>query len=277
VVASALYGCPLLALLGACAAPVAAPAVGPGTAAPSTSTVAPDGSSAHYRSVHIDTLAPDKLGQFEGGRRAWVAELRRANVSDGRGVFLQVEGNRFYTVRSFATFGSFDTRVATINAALARVPKEAAERYRRDSDESLVFPHLSEIWEVDDELSFVPAEGALTETTAAVGSLVVDDVRPDPGSEERYRKAHAEINLALAAIRYPLTRRSFDCVFGAGHLTTLVLAPSKEALEAAPTLEAAVARARGPARAAELTAAIASSVERSEAHSLVVRRDLTWP
>jgi hypothetical protein len=225
----------------------------------------------------MDTLAPETVGRFEAGRRAWVDELRRANVTDGRGVFLQVDGNRFLNVRPFATFASFDTRVDAINAALARVPKEAAERYDKDSDESLVFPHTSEIWKVDDDLSFAPAQGALTETTAAVGTLVLDDVRPDPASEERYWGARGEINKALADARYPLTLRSYRCLYGAGHLVTLVLAPSRGALDAAPSLEAAVARVRGQARAAELIAAIASSVVRTETHPLVVRHDLSWP
>jgi hypothetical protein len=229
--------------------------------------------------VHIDTLTPGTLPRFEAGRVAWVEALRRANVTDGRGVFLQVDGTRFYTLRPFATFASFDTRVDAINAALARVPKEAAERYDKDSDESLVFPHTSEIWKVDDELSFTPAqpERALSEATAAVGTLVLDDVRPDPASEERYWAARGEINKALAEARYPLTLRSFRCVYGAGHVATLVLAPSSEALEAAPAVADAVARVRGRARADELTAAIGSSVERTASHAFVVRHDLTWP
>jgi hypothetical protein len=262
----ALLAVPCLAL--SCAAAT------PATVQPA---LAPTEGAGPYRSVHIDTLTPGTLPRFEQGRRAWVEELRRANVTDGRGVFLQVDGTRFYNLRPFATFASFDTRVDAINAALARVPKEAAEQYDKASDESLVFPHTSEIWKLDDDLSFTPASGGLTEAMAAVGTLVLDDVRPDPASEERYWGARGEINKALAEARYPLTLRSFRCVYGAGHLATLVLAPSREALEAAPALADAVARARGRARADELVAAVASSIVHTESHAVVVRHDLTWP
>jgi hypothetical protein len=190
---------------------------------------------------------------------------------------VQVDADRFYTLRPFSAFASFDTRIAAINAALAHVPKEAAERYDRDSDTALVFPHASEIWEVDDDLSYLPAEGALTEATAAVGRLVLEDVRPDPASEDRYASARGEINKALAEARYPLTLRSFRCVYGAGHTATFLLAPSREALDAAPPADAVVARLRGAPRAAELSAAVDASVAKRETHALVVRHDLTWP
>lgn len=269
----------LVACLAGCAAQGAAPATAPTVQAAASvpQPVTRVEAAGPYRSVHIDTLAPDKVARFEAGRRAWVAELRRAGVTDGRGVFLQVDGDRFFNLRPFATFASFDTRVDAINADLARVPKEAAERYDKESDESLVFPHTSEIWKVDDDLSFTPAQGALTESTAAVGTLIIDAVRPDPASEDRYWKAHGEINRALAEAKYPLTLRAFRCLYGSGHLTTLVLAPSREALDAAPTIEAAVATVRGALRAADLTMAVQSATVWTAKHPLVVRHDMTFP
>jgi hypothetical protein len=247
-------------------------------AASSSAPTAPKAPAAPpYRAVHIDTLSPDRVAQFESGRRAWVAELRKVGASDGRGVFLRVGDHRYLNMRPFSAYASFDTRVDGINAALARVPKEAGEAYDRDSDQALVFPHTSEIWRVDDDLTYVPAQGALTEYTAAVGRIVLDDVRPDPVSGDRYWNARGEIDKALAAAGYPLTLRTFRCSFGAGHLVTLVLAPSQAVLDAAPTQEAAVARVLGAAKAAELFAAVDASIVKRETELLVVRHDLTWP
>lgn len=230
-----------------------------------------------YRSVHFDTLAPDRVAQFEGGRRAWIEELRRANTTDGRGLFMKVGDHRFVTLRPFSTFGSFDGREDALGAQLAKVPKEAGERYDRDSDTALVFPHTSEIWRVDAAHTYVPAQGAVTEYTAAVGRMVTEDARPDPASEDRYDTARAAIDAALATAAYPLTRRSFRCMFGAGHLVTLVLAPSQAVLDAAPTEQDAVAHVLGAARAAELFAAVDASIVQRQVEPLVVRHDLTWP
>jgi hypothetical protein len=224
--------------------------------------------------VHIDTIAPDKVAQFEAARREWLAELRRANATDGRGVFLQVGANRFFTLRAFARFGDFDTRGEAIAQSLARVPKAAAARYDEGSDTALVFPHTSEVWRFDAELSYAPAS-PLTERTADCGRVVLEDVRPDPASEKRYADATTELHRALAEARYPLTRATFYTMFGAGHVVTLWLAHSRDELDATPTVEAAVARVRGEARAAELVAAIAASEERAESATFVVRRDLT--
>lgn len=250
----------------ACAASQApAPSAAPTRAAPL---------SANYRSVHIDSIAPDKMEQFEGARREWLGELHRAHASDGRGVFLQVGANRFYTMRSFAQFSDFDTRGEVINRSLAAVPKGAAERYDR-GDTALIFPHASEIWELDPNLGYTPAKGALTEWTATCGWMVFEDVQPDPPSSDRYWSATGEINSALAEGHYPLTRLSFRTVYGSGRVVTLWLAPSRAELESTETVESAVARVRGAARAAELKAACDASVVQRDTQPLIVRKDLT--
>jgi len=136
----------------------------------------------NYRSVHVDTIAPDKMAQFAGARREWIVEMKRAHGNDGRGLFMQVGKNRFYTIRSFARFGDFDTRGAVIEKSLAALPKEAGSRYDRLCDTALVFPHSSEIWSVDGDLGYAPAEGAITEQMAASGLMIIEDVRPDPRS-----------------------------------------------------------------------------------------------
>jgi hypothetical protein len=268
----------LLAPLAACA-----PSTVQRPAAPAAAATAPPAASAgtappaRHRAVHIDTLAPDKVAQFVDARRAWVEELRRNDATDGRGVFLEVpSAHRFVTVRAFASYSSFDTRRAIIEASLSRVLKEARDRYDRLSDTSLVFPHTSEIWDVDDDLSYVPRTGALDESSAACGTLIIEDVRPDPASSERYDAARGEINKALAQVGYALTRLSFETTYGAGHLWTLLLAPSREALDGAPPEVEAIAGVLGAGRAHDLEGEIDASVEKREVQPFVVRHDLSW-
>jgi hypothetical protein len=247
----------------------AAPAVP--RAAQTTAATAPK-----YRAVHIDTLAPDKFAQFVEARKAWVAEMRRANTSDRRGTFLQVDEQGFYTIRPLGRFGELDGRGEEIARALAPL-HEAEERYDRASDESLVFPHASEIWRVDPDLGYAPAAGAVNETSAACGRMIVEEPRPDPGSEKRYEDAWGETKGALAEARYPLTRLTFRSVFGSGRIVSLWLAPSADVLRDAPSVEAAIARVRGEGKAKEMAAATDAAIVRRETHGVVVRADLSSP
>lgn len=257
---------PLLALPAACAG---SPPAARGIAGARPSAAAP------YRAVHIDTVAPDKVAQFEEARHTWIAELQRAHASDGRGLFVQVGANRFYTLRSFDRFGEFDTRGDAIERSLAAVPKEAGERYDRLADDALVYPHTSEIWKVDPDLGYAPATGALTEADAACGRMILEDVRPDPTTRDRYWDASAAISAALREAGYPLTRLSFRTVYGAGHVMTLWLARSQEELLAAPAVHAAVARVLGEERATELLSMCDASIDHRETAPLTVRHDLT--
>jgi hypothetical protein len=264
------------ALLGCASSPPPSPVVRAAAPAPAPAPTASVADAApEYRSVHIDTVAPGMFAQFEDARREWLGELRRAHATDGRGVFLQIGEGRFYTVRSFARFADFDTRGEAIERSLAAVPKAAGEKYDRLADTALVFPHTSEIWQVEPDLSYAPAGRALTERTAACGRLVLEDVMPDPASEKRYADATTEIDRALAEARYPLTRETFRTALGAGHLVTLWLAGSREELDSAPTVEAAVASVRSASRAAELAAACDASVVHRTTDAMVVRHDLT--
>jgi len=254
--------------------PVVVGSIACGGSAPRVVTPAPR-ADAPYRAVHIDTLAPDKVERFVAARAAWKGELEKAGASDGRGVFLQVGDHAMYTVRSFAAFADFDTRGDAIDRSLAKVPKAASDAYDQGADSSLVYPHTSEVWQVDPQLSYAPASGALTEATAAVGRLVLDDVRPDPASRDPYWDAIDEQNQALAAAHYPLTRIGFRTMFGAGHVITLWLAPSQQALDTAPSVEAAVASVRGAERAKQLAATIAGAIVHHDEQPVVVRHDLT--
>jgi hypothetical protein len=228
-----------------------------------------------YVAVHIDTVAPALFGQFVDARREWLGELRSRHATDGRGAFLQIGDATFYTLRHFTAFGDFDTRGEAIERSLAAVPKEAAERYDRLADTSLVYPHTSEIWARVADLGYAPASGALDERSACCGRLVIEDVRADPASEKTYSDATTAIASALAEARYLLTRVTYRTVFGAGHMFTLWLAPSREALDGSPGMLDAVATVRGAARAAELGAAIDSIVVHREAEPIVVRHDMT--
>jgi hypothetical protein len=247
-----------LALLLSCAPP-------PANTASSASTSAPGRDD--YVAVHMDTVATALLGQFVAARREWLGELRSRRATDGRGVF--------YTLRHFTSFGDFDTRGEAMERSLAAVPKEAAERYDRLSDTSLVYPHTTEIWAREADLGFAPASGALDERSACCGRIVIEDVRADPASEKTYSDATTAVAAALAEAGYPLTRITYRTVFGAGHVFTLWLAPSREALDGSPSVLDAVAKVRGAARAAELGGAIDSAVVHREAAAIVVRHDMT--
>jgi hypothetical protein len=264
MLSSAMRALPLVFLLGCAAAP--AP-----RAPESTAATLPK-----YRVVHVDTLDPEKAASFMEARKDWVAELRRAGTSDRRGTFLEVDGRSFYTVRPLERFGDLDGRGAEIARALEKL-KEAQKRYDDKSDAALVYPHRNEIWRVDDDLGYAPATGALNETTAACGRMIIEEPRADPVSEKRYEDAWAETRRALVEARYPLTRVTFGSVFGAGKLVSLWLAPSPEALRNAETVDAAVARVRGEARAKELAEATQGALVGHETHEVVRRADLTSP
>ncbi|CAN5260686.1 hypothetical protein BH09MYX1_BH09MYX1_17630 [soil metagenome] len=147
--------------------------------------VAPEGAGGHYLAVHIDSLSDGKAAQFEDARKKWVAEMAKRGTSDARGLFLQTDSNRFYTVRPFARFAELDARADRVARALASVPKDARDEYDHRSDEVLVFPHASEIWELDDELGYAPTANALALEHAACGLLVIEELRPDPTRRAR--------------------------------------------------------------------------------------------
>lgn len=239
------------------------------------SPAATSASGKDYVAVHIDTVAPALFGQFVDARREWLGELRSHHATDGRGVFLQVGDAAFYTLRHFTSFGDFDTRGEAIERSLAAVPKEAGDRYDHLADTSLVYPHTSEIWVRVADLGYAPASGAVDERSACCGRLVIEDVRTDPASEKTYSDASSAVDVALAEAGYPLTRITYRTVFGAGHVFTLWLAPSREALDGSPGVLDSVAKVRGAVRATELGAAIDSTVVHRDVHAIVVRHDMT--
>jgi hypothetical protein len=262
------------AVLAACA-----PASSPPRSVPAGVTSAPAAASTapRYRTVHIDTLSPERAAQFVDARHAWLAAVTKAGGVDRRGSYLQVDGDRFFSMRPLARFAELDARGAEYERDLAPVPKSAGEAYDTASDTALVFPHASEIWRVDDDLAYVPPAGPLDETTACCGRLIVEEARPDPASQERYEKAWAETKAGLAAAKYPLARVTYRSAFGAGRLVTFWFARSNEELAAAPTVEAAIARALGSEKADALKRATEASVVRREEHAVTRRADLSSP
>ncbi|MFI5299001.1 MAG: hypothetical protein ACHREM_12970 [Polyangiales bacterium] len=226
-----------------------------------------------YVTVHIDTLLPDKAPQFMSARRAWVDELERAHAADHRGWFFEVPGERVLTMQPLARFADLDGGKADRENALEKVPKAALEKYDRLCDESLAFPHTSEIWRVDADLSYAPADAGIDLVHAGAIRMTLDDVRADTASVSRYDDAWAQVKVALAAAHYPLTRVAFHTVYGSGRRASFWLAKTKAQLDAAPDLTKTI----GLETQAILDSAIAASVLRHEVRDVVPRMDLSSP
>jgi serine/threonine protein kinase len=229
-----------------------------------------------YLTVHIDTLAPEHRAEFEAARREWVAVLHRAHATDQRGTFYEVADVGFVTMRPFATFADLDARAADRKRALAAVPAEALQRYDARSDAALGFPHYSEIWQRDDDLGYAPRAGALDEQAANAIEMIVEDVKADSASEREYDATWREIRAALEAAQYPLTRITYETVYGSGRVVTLWLAPSSAALTAT-SVEAALCAQLGDVRAAALLARRDAIVLHREQHRVSRRDDLSVP
>lgn len=176
----------------------------------------------------------------------WVTLLRTTHRTDRRGLYLKIGGNTYYSVVSFARWRDLETigdERAKTNAALAGDAKE----YDRLSDESLVFPHTSEIWREEPALSYLPTGRRLTDAV----QVVIEDVKPTAD----YEAAWKPIAAALAQAKFPVERRTFFAGYGSGRVLSFWLAPSAAVLKAAPTLQQALTAVVGEARAQELVAA----------------------
>ena len=196
--------------------------------------------------VHVDTLDPGKLQQFETARVRWATLLRTQHKTDRRGLYLKIGSNTYYSVVSFARWRELDAlgdeRARTVKALAA----EAAE-YDRLCDEGLVFPHTSEIWREEPALSYLPTGRRLTDAV----QVVIEDVKPTAD----YEAAWKPIAAALAQAQFPLERRTFFSSHGSGRTLSFWLAPSAAVLKAAPTLQQALTGVVGDERARALLAA----------------------
>lgn len=205
--------------------------------------------------AHLDTIAPDKLAQYEAARVRWVAELRAAHRSDRRGLYLKIGANTYWSLVSFGEYRELDGLRAHRQKVDAQMGAAAAE-YTRLCDESLVFPHASEIWSAEPSLSYLPTGMRLEDARA----LVIEDVKPTAD----YEAAWKPIAAALAQAKYPIERRTYFSAYGSGRTLSFWMAPSRAVLQAAPTIEQALVAAVGQARAVELLEAWRACVTRQQ-------------
>jgi len=196
--------------------------------------------------VHVDTLDPEKLAQFEQARVQFVSVLRARHKSDRRGLYIKVGTNTYWSVTSFARWRELE-QIGDERAKVTRALARESEAYDKLCDETLVFPHASELWREEPALSYVPTGRRLEDAV----QVVIEDVKPTAD----YEAAWKPIATALAQAKYPLERRTYFSSYGTGRTLSFWMAPSAAVLKAAPTVEQAVASVVGAERAKALVEA----------------------
>jgi hypothetical protein len=261
--------CALL-MLGCLAHPGGLESAGPLSAAqpqPARERIAP------FYTVHFDHVLPGRVAQFETARREFLRVLAAHRTHDARGTFMQAGPALFLTVKEFTAYADLDARRAERNRALAAVPPEAVQRYDDQSDVALDAPHKTEIWSHLEDLDY-RAPGPTLSPFGAPSRMVVSTIRPRP-DEPGCHEAWPRVRGALTAARYPLSHVAFYSGIGSGHVVEFWVAPSGDALAAAPQPEGAVAQILGERTAAELFACLDANVIHSESSDVVPRPDLT--
>ncbi|HEX8953710.1 MAG TPA: hypothetical protein VF945_17755 [Polyangia bacterium] len=218
--------------------------------------------------VHVDTLDPDKVQQYEQARVRWVAALRGQHASDRRGLYLKIGSNTYYSVVSFGRWRELDEVGAQRRKTTARMGAAATE-YDRLCDEALVFPHTSEVWSEEPGLSYLPTGRRLTDAV----QLVIEEVKPTAD----YEAAWKPIAAALAQARHPVERRSYFSSWGSGRVLSFWLAPSTAVLQAAPTVAQALESVVGVERAAALLAAWRACVLSSQTLDVEPKPEMSSP
>jgi hypothetical protein len=196
--------------------------------------------------VHVDTLAPDKIQQYEQARVRFVADLRARGRTDRRGLYLKVGTNTYYSVVTFGRWREIEA-IGELRAATARAIGEPQREYERLCDDSLVFPHTSEVWREEPALAYAPTGRRLGDAV----QVVIEDVKPTAD----YEAAWKPIAAALAQARYPVERRTYFASYGSGRTLSFWMAASPAVLKAAPTIEQALTGVVGEERAKALLAA----------------------
>jgi len=196
--------------------------------------------------VHVDTLDPEKLAQFEQARVQFVSVLRARHKSDRRGLYIKVGTNTYWSVTSFARWRELE-QIGDERAKVTRALARESEAYDKLCDETLVFPHASELWREEPALSYVPTGRRLTDAV----QLVIEDVKPTAD----YEAAWKPIAAALAQAKFPVERRTFFSSYGSGRTLSFWLASSPAVLKAAPTLQQVLTSVVGEERAQALLAA----------------------
>jgi hypothetical protein len=225
------------------------------------------------RRVHVDHLDPGKVRQYEEARRAWLSWIVAHHARDPwGGLFLQVGGSTFLTVRPFTRFAELDPTPTPPPVPLDR---QEVARYNALSDAALVPPHHDEIWLRQPGLDYQPAR-PVSETGGA-GQLVTEQVRLVGEGPDDYLDAWKLIRAELFAANHPVARIVFVSQFGSGRHVSLWLAPTREAYRAAPPIDEVLARRLGRPRAQALLARWRRSVLERDEQDLLVRPDLTNP
>jgi hypothetical protein len=222
--------CLLLALETNLTSPAfASEAVFAASVGPATSACDP---AARYRAVHIDTLDPKLQHVFEDARRTWLKVLAEHHTTDGRGYFLQRDGNTLVTVHAFDSFTEYDVLRAfraDVGKRIGPAGEKAGQQYDA-GDVAITSPHNSEVWSRKQELDYHAPGPALDECHAGYMQMVVEQVRTDD-----YEAAWNEIRAALTAANYPVGRMTFFSMLGSGRQISLWLAPDRAAFQAAGT------------------------------------------
>jgi hypothetical protein len=211
--------------------------------------------------VHVDTIIPDKLQQFADARRHWVAALRQRGLSDRRGDYLQIGEHTFYSVEPFGRWRELEA-LADARGRVNDAMGPATREYDRLCDDTLAFPHASEIWSEEPTLGYAPSHRPLSDAQ----QVVVEDV--DPRAD--YEAAWKPIAQALTEARYPIERRTFFANYGSGRYWSFWLAPSRALIATAPPIEQVLATQLGAARAAELMRAWRAAIVRVQTLDVAV-------
>lgn len=196
----------------------------------------------------------------------WVAELREKHKSDRRGLYLKIGSNTYYSVVTFGRWRELD-EVSVFRRKVNAQMGAATDEYTKLCDDSLVFPHTSEIWSEEAALSYVPTGRRLTDAV----ELVIEDVKPTAD----YEAAWKPIAAALAQAKYPVERRSYFSSYGSGRVLSFWLAPSAAVRKTAPTIEQALESVVGAARAQELMAAWRACVSSSQTFEVEPKPEMT--
>lgn len=226
-----------------------------------------------YVRVHVDRMPAAKMKQFADARRDWVAFVADKKLFDPWwGTFLEWQGHGFMSLRPFKS-------LAELERPSPAAPKDeayraAVDRYTEQSDESLIFPHTSQIWAVVPDLSYQPEQAATTLFVPCSGTLSIDTVAP-MRDEDAYEESWKKVHDALRKVHYPLTHVMYSTRYGDGRMMSMWLAGSAKAFERAPSLDKAVAEALGAPAAAELLATLRQSITASDSAALTCRPDLS--
>ena len=230
--------------------------------------------SAKYRAVHVDTLDPRLQHVFEEARIAWLKVLVAHRTTDGRGFFLQRDGNTLITLHSFNSFTEYDALRAFRAAVAERIGpggEQAGQQYDL-GDVAITSPHNSEVWSRDTDFDYHAPGAALDEYSAGYMQMVVEQIRSDD-----YAAAWKDISAALTAAKYPLSRIGFFSMLGSGRQIGLWLAPDRAAFRSAGSPHDAVARVLGAAKAGALFDRLEAATSDVQVSALAPRPELKSP